>query len=277
MKDRVKSPLLVLDCHYLAHRAFHTTGRLSFDGKPTGVAFGFFRSVAVLRDEFQTDRIAFCFEHPHLFRRDIYPAYKCRRRNKKRTVQEAKALAGLALQISELRKNHLPWIGFKNIFQSYGMESDDLMAAVAFDPLRRSEQVILVTGDSDLYQCLREGVIIYSPQKKKILTEKWFIDKYGVLPKEWAKVKAITGCPTDEVEGIKGVGEVTALRFLRDELEESSKVVRTIRANLSIVHRNKALVKLPYENCPTPVIQTDEVSEKAWRDVVVGMGMKSIA
>jgi len=63
---------LILDVHYLAHRAFHSTRELVDDEKVC-VMFGFLKFLTFLKDEFGTDRIAFCFEHRHLFRRDVYP------------------------------------------------------------------------------------------------------------------------------------------------------------------------------------------------------------
>jgi len=272
----MKSPLLVLDTHYLCHRAFHSTGELSWQGRATGVIFGFLNSISALKDEFQTDRIVFCFEHSHLHRRDIYPDYKYKRA-KNRTEQEKKNYSALAIQISELRQRYLPKIGFKNIFCFRGMESDDIMAALAAS-YSSTQEVILVTSDADLWQCLGPNVSIFSPQKRKVYTEEWFHKTYQFTPSKWAVVKAIAGCDSDCVAGIKGVGEATALKFIRGELKKDSKAYRSIVSpeGKEIIRRNRMLVQLPYANCPTPNLLEDQITKKAWAEVCELLGMKSI-
>lgn len=271
---------LVIDVSFLCHRAFHTAQHLLWKEKPTGVIFGFLKSISFLKDEFQTDRVAFCFEHPDLFRKAIYPPYKSKRRSKERTEAEKKSYQGLNLQIAELRGRYLPRIGFKNIFCYRGMESDDIMAAIAMYCTDEDNEIILVTADSDLYQCLSENmVMIYSPQARKLLTEKWFVSKYGIVPSQWAVVKAIAGCSTDEIKGVGGVGELTALKYLRGELKESDRAYKAIRSreSLAIVRRNRILVKLPFHRCPIPHLQEDKVSSEGWRSVCSVLGMRSIA
>ena len=273
------TPLLVLDVHYLCHRAFHTMKELSFRGEATGVIFGFLKSLTLLKDEFGTDRVAFCFEHSHLLRRDVYPAYKRHRHQEQRTQEEQEARASLAGQIRQLRKQYLPRIGFKNVFCFDGYESDDIMAVLAHATKPHEEETILVTADSDLYQCLSPWVSIYSPQKQKMLTGDWFVCKYYIQPPQWAQVKALAGCATDEVKGIPGVGEATALRYLQGELKESSKAFQSIRSGegLKIQKRNRRLVKLPYAECPTPVLREDCIDAREWRAVCAELGMRSLA
>lgn len=275
----MSQPLLVLDVSYLCHRAFHSSKELSWQGKPTGVIFGFLKGISFFKNEFATDRVAFCFEHPHLFRRDIYPAYKRKRKTVERTAEEKKSYSSLVIQISELQHRYLPMIGFKNIFCQRGMESDDLMAALAWSTRTIDRDVILVTADLDLLQCLSDKVIIYSPQRKKLLTKAWFKKEYGLPPRYWWMVKAIAGCASDEVKGIKGVGEKTAIRYLRKELKESSKAYQSIVSpeGQEIMRRNKPLVRLPFRGCIEPEIQRDRITQKGWREVCRRLGMRSIA
>ena len=274
----MNQPLLVLDCHYLCHRAFHSSKELEWQGRPTGVIFGFLKSITFLKDEFQTDRIAFCFEHPHLFRREIYPPYKRKRHTTERTDEEKQSYEALAIQISQLHKRYLPQIGFKNVFCFRGMESDDVMAAIAADA-KVDEEVILVTADGDLLQCLRPNVSVYSPQKRELLTKDKFIAAHGIPPWQWVVVKAMAGCTSDEVKGIKGVGELTALRYLKGELKQASKAYQVINSSegRAIVRRNRRLVQLPGEGCPVPKIQEDQISREQWLKVCGMLGMRSLA
>jgi len=271
-------PLLVLDVNYLCHRVFHSFGELSWEGDSTGVLFGFLKSITTLKETFQTDRIAFCFDSSISLRRHFYPHYKKKRHAVERTQEQRHAYERLIAQMSDLRQKHLPNVGFKNVFCFEGMEADDILARIA-EGVSDGQEMCLVTGDSDLFQCLRFNVFIYSPQKNRIFTDVWFIKEYGILPQQWALVKAIAGCPTDEVKGVGGVGEKTALKYVRGELPKDSKAYKVIAsaASREIVRRNKGLVLLPLARCPVPVIVEDSVSRKAWQTMCDKLGMLSIA
>lgn len=269
-------PWLILDVHYLAHRAFHTGQELTWKGQATGVIFGLLKAISTFKDQFDTDRVAFCFEHKHLFRRDIFPAYKEHRRGKM-SDEDKHNYTQLGIQIHALRGNYLPTIGFRNIFCVHGMESDDLMAAIACG-LPETEEAILITSDMDLLQCLRSNVTIYSPQKQKLFTEHWFKKEYGLRPSQWAVVKAMAGCHGDGVPGIGGIGEKTALAYLRGELKKGKafEKIKSEEAKITI-QRNRRLVQLPYEGCPFPVLVPDKISKQGWEEVCTMLGMKSIA
>lgn len=276
----MNAPLLILDCHYLCHRAFHAQSDLSFHGIATGVIFGFLKQIGVLKNEFQTDRVGFCFEGDTLYRKIDFADYKMKRiqHEKKADPERLKARGDLCRQIEALRFHHLRNIGFRNIFYYPGWESDDIMARICQE---EEGEVILVTSDADMYQCLAPNVRMYSPQKKKLFTDKWFTKEYGIQPRQWAVVKAMAGCDTDGVPGIPGVGEVTALKFIRGELSKTSQIYKTIKSPeaAEIVTRNRRLVELPYEAVPTPSPEwvPEQISQKGWDAVCAKLGMKSLA
>jgi len=272
-------PLLVLDCHYLCHRAFHSQKDLSFEGIKTGVIYGFLAAIGALKNQFQTDRIAFCFEGATLWRRIYFPAYKQKRiqYEEKADPVKLKARGDLCRQIDELRLRHLPRIGFGNIFYFPGHESDDIMAEMA----RKQEgEVILVTSDADMYQCLSPRVSMFSPQQKKFFTDEWFRKEYGTFPKNWALVKAMAGCATDGVPGIPGVGEETALKFIKGELPRHHKIYEVIKSAEAkeIVSRNRRLVELPFSDPGVPEIkiEDDVISQKGWNEVCLKLGIRSM-
>jgi 5'-3' exonuclease len=238
------------------------------------VIYGFLKSISALKNEFQTDRIAFCFEGRGSKRKEVYPQYKARRGLDRKTEEEKKARTDLCRQIDLLRDKHLPRIGFRNVFHFDGYESDDIMAALA----REHENVVIVTSDLDLLQCISPTTIVYCPFKKKYLTNEWFIKTYNISPKQWAQVKAIAGCSTDGVPGIYGVGEKTAIKFIRDELDPESKTYGDVMcgAGRSIIRRNRKLVELPFEGCPVPEIREDRLTQEGWNEVCDSLGMKSL-
>lgn len=268
-------PLLVIDSHYLCHRAFHTSGHLGWKGKPTGVIFGFLTALIQLKEGFGSDRMVFCFEGRNLKRKQLYPAYKSGR-DKERTVEEEKSYRSLRHQIEDLRTVYLPKIGYRNIFAIPGYESDDVMAALAANVPPR-EDMILVTADSDMYQCLRDNVHIYSPHQAKFYSLYNFTQEHKIRPTQWAVVKAIAGCHGDNVKGVPGIGEKTALKYLRDELPEMSKPAVNIYLGRAIVRRNRPLVELPFAGCPVPTLQPDQIDRRRWAEVCHELGMKSLA
>ncbi len=274
----MNQPLLILDVSYLCHRAFHTQKGMSWKGRATGVIFGFLKSIGPLKDQFLTDRVAFCFESRESHRKKIYPDYKKKRTTRERTPEEQKSYEEFVEQIVDLKTRYLPQIGFNNCFCYPGYESDDIMAAIASN-LGSDDSAIIVTADHDLYQCIRSNVIVFNPQQADRVDVSAFVGRYGIRPHLWAMSKAIAGCHSDEVKGVPGVGEITALKFLRGELDPESKAHASILSpeGKAIVRRNRKLVELPFDGCPTPRIQEDCVCAKAWRRVCEELGMRSIA
>lgn len=276
----MKPPLIVLDCHYLCHRAFHSQPRsLEWKGRATGVIYGFLQTIGQLQKEFNSPRIAFCFESKTLKRKAIYPNYKQSRIDKREEgdADAKKAYNELTVQIAELRERHLRKIGWRNVFSFEGMEADDIMASIAQNK-DTDDEVILVTGDSDLWQCLSSSVNIYQPTKQKLLTVNWFLKTHGFLPSRWALVKAIAGCQGDGVKGVGGVGEKTAIKFIQGKLPDGSKAYQTImsREGKDIVWRNRDLVELPFKGCPVAKMLKDEVKNSTWVQTCIDLGFKSL-
>ena len=85
-----------------------------------------------------------------------------------------------------------------------------------------------------------------------------FITDYGIHPKHWIDVKSLAGCKSDRVPGIAGVGEITALKYIRQELPHNHKTHQRIQTphSIEVIKRNRLLVELPFPNTPiTELIQ----------------------
>lgn len=236
---------LLIDGNYLGHLSFHTMGDLtSDDGLPSGVVFGFLSRCVELGHRFTTNRFVFCWDSPNSVRREQYPQYKAQRREK--SPEERERYTILYTQINALKNDLLPRIGWKNQLEQDGLEADDVLTACAREC---SDQSIIVTSDEDLFQCLNEDKVrIYNPGKRRLWNETEFISEYNIIPSQWAMVKALAGCTSDNVPGVMGVGEKTALRFLRAELPTESKKYAAISRALKIgeVEQMMKLVCLPH-------------------------------
>lgn len=273
----MKRPLLILDATYLCWRAQYTTGHLSYKGEPTGVIYGFLRDVVKLQDIHATNRIAFCFDYDRksLLRKRIYPGYKSSRDSKVFTETEAQNYKNVQQQIIELREFVLGNLGFNNVFTEKGYEADDLIAAIV-QQRQRKEEMIIVGGDHDLYQLLSPLVSIWNPSAGLMTTEDSFSKTYGITPTQWIDVKAIAGCSSDDVKGVKGIGELTAAKFLSGKLLAGSAKHTLIISNNKTWRHNIPIVKLPYVGTPVPELMKDDVSDLKWRRMLQRFGIRSI-
>lgn len=271
---------ILLDCNYLCHRAKYSTGGLSHKGDATGVIYGFLKSLSMFQDLFNTSRFVFCWDSRYSKREEIFPEYKSarRKRRQERTEEENEIEWAFQDQMKKLRTTYLPVIGFENIFIQWGYEADDVIASVCLNSILEDDEAAIITSDKDLYQCISPTIFFYNPQTNKILTLQRFKKKYGIRPSEWVLVKSLAGCSTDNVPGIKRVGEKTAIKYLRGKLKETTKIYQTIglKKSWKIFTRNMGLVKLPFKGIKTFELKEDEMSEQGWRKVTEMLGMKSI-
>lgn len=266
---------LILDCNYLAHRAKYIFGDLSDKGSATGVVYGFLKDLLILRDKFQTNHFVFCWDSQVSKRQHKLPTYK-QQREKVLDEDGQEFETAFRQQMVLLREQYLLTIGFRNIFMQPGYEADDIIAAVCQN-LNPEDEGIIVTADQDLYQLIRHHITWYNPRTKEHLNVSKFRKRYGIKPKQWVDVKAIAGCHSDNVPGVKGVGEKTAIKYLRRELNTSYKTYQAILNGWdSIVKRNRQLVKLPLKGTMSPHLRKDKVTQEGWNEVTKSLGMKSI-
>lgn len=267
---------LVLDCSYLAWRAFYSTGSLSFEDKSTGVLYGFMRDILQFQERLGTKNMVFCFDRgPYLRERD-YPSYKENRIvNQNLTEEKKEMISQVREQLRLLRTEYLFDLGFRNVCSAKGYEADDVVASICLN-LPGTDEAVIVGSDKDLYQLLSSRVIMWNPNSKKAITQDSFEKQYGVTPTQWVDVKAIAGCSGDGVQGIKGAGELTAAKFLNGKLSNKSKAFQNIIAGNSIWDRNRHLVKLPYGGCPKFKLVEDKLDRNAWIALCDLLGMKSL-
>lgn len=273
--------VILVDVSNVAHAAFHTAGELTHLDNPTGVIFGFLSRISHLSNYYKTNDFVFCFDRRPYLREEIYPEYKVK--DYKYTLEEKAARKILFAQVNALRKTILKSIGFRNIISDVGYESDDFLAAYIKKNLPKdvTTRYIIVSTDKDLYQLLDYNmqVEIQRPGKLGMYHYGDFIGEYGVEPDEWAEVKAIAGCPTDKVKGIRGVGETTAIKYINGNLKKESVASQNInsKSGQRIIARNRKLVKLPYKGTKLPKYRSNRVTTEKWNEVCLTFGIKSLS
>lgn len=268
---------LVLDMHNLAWRAFHRFHGLEHDTKSTGVIYGVMRAIQTLTNEHATRHVVFCFDSQKSLRQEAFKDYKSERRNKVWSDEEQVKFTAMRRQILLLRNKILPRLGYKNVFHCDGYEADDIIASVV-GRIRPKEEAVIVSTDKDMFQLLRHNVLIWHPTEKKTLSAEGFRNKYGIHPPQWAMVKALAGCKSDGVPGIRGIGETLAVGHLKGNIDPFSKPGKSIRLNADLVARNLKLVRLPFKGCPRfKLDRTEKINPLVWRRVAEEYGMTSIA
>jgi 5'-3' exonuclease len=247
---------------------------LSHHDLATGVIFGFLSRVLVLAHKFKTNDIVFCWDSKSSVRKKLYPEYKAQRR-KDKTEKELAELEIAVKQFTTLRRKILPAIGFRNVFVQKGLEADDLIAKTV---IKKEGRFVIVAADEDLFQLLEWfNVRMYIPTKKKIMTRERFAEEYGISPGYWYAVKQIAGCSSDNVKGVQGVGEKTAIKYLTKTLKYTSKAYKEItnRENAGLFARNLELVMLPHWATKEIERVDNEFSIKGFKKVCRKYGMES--
>ena len=215
-------------------------------------------SLGSLADLFDTDHFIFCWDSRKNKRRQIYKDYK-RKRYEERTADEQFKDEETKRQITLLRSRVLPTIGFKNSFVCTGYEADDVIAQICVQ--YHDHEMVIVSTDKDLFQCLTPTICMYRmlPSGKTELLTNWdFIRKWEISPEEWADVLAIAGDTSDNIEGVAGVGQITACKFMKGELGKQTKAYFNIMNSEEMINRNKMLTRLPMEGIAEYTISTDE-------------------
>lgn len=253
---------LIIDSSHLLYQAIYSgMPELEYGLQKTHIIFSFISKILALANRFQTNRFIFCFDHKLNKRKKVYPQYK-EKRNKKDKTEEEREMFGMAFeQLNELRESVLPSLGFRNVFQKAGFESDDIMASLVMNNVG---DYVLISNDEDMWQVL-DYCSVYNSKTDKVYTKKDFIEEYEIGPKQWVDVKAVGGCKSDEVEGAGGGFKVkSALSFVKGELPKHHKVHAefTSEEGKAVIARNLKLVKLPYEG--TGIF---ELREESFRSV----------
>lgn len=267
--------LIIIDSNYICYvQKFALSAGLSYKGGRTEIIYGFLKTVLDIAERFETSDFAFAWDSRHSKRRELYPEYKMHRVEAKEELSEEEQEQDRIAykQFDQLRRDVLPAIGFNNVFRKKGYESDDIMASIVYNE-NGNRKCTIVSGDEDMYQCLG-SCSIYNVRKHETMTEKMFKRLYGITPAQWVNVKQIGGCTSDNVKGIKGIGQGRALSYVRGELK--GKYLENIHNdNGKVFLRNLPLVRLPFEGTGRFIIENDTFKLTDFKAVCKEYGLKS--
>ncbi|MDR2532176.1 MAG: DNA polymerase I [Oscillospiraceae bacterium] len=200
--------LLVIDGNSIANRAFYGIRPLSNKaGVPTHASTGFLNIYLKLLRQFKPDAVAVAFDvRKPTFRAEIYPEYKA---NRKGMPDE------LAVQLPYI-KQLMTALGV-TVLECGGYEADDILGTLANAAASEGNECILATGDRDAFQLVNEKVSVNLAKTNDdtIFTPELIQETYGITPAQMLDVKALMGDSSDNIPGVKGIGEKTAFDLIK--------------------------------------------------------------
>jgi DNA polymerase I len=198
--------LYLIDGSSYIYRAFYALGRLTNSrGMPTQAIYGFAQMLLKVMREKEPDYLCVVFDPPGpTHRHEMYAAYKATRQ------KMPEDLVAQVPYIKELVVYH----GVARL-EKEGYEADDIIATLTRWAGQHDLEVVIVSGDKDLVQLIHDpGVKQWDPQKERVFTEETVADKFGIAPRQMVDYLALVGDSTDNIPGVKGVGEKTARQLL---------------------------------------------------------------
>jgi DNA polymerase-1 len=205
MKRDNQTVYLVDGSSYI-HRAYHAIKGLSNSkGLPTNAIFGFTRMLIKLLDEKSPNYIAVVLDAKGpTFRHGIFKEYKATRPP---TPED------MAVQIPYI-KEVVAGLDIA-MFEKEGYEADDIIATIAVLAGNQGLNVVIVSGDKDFRQTLSEHTVMWDPMNDKLVDYEGLKRDYGLEPEQVIEVMALSGDSVDNIPGIPGVGEKTALTLIQ--------------------------------------------------------------
>ena len=134
----------------------------------------------------------------------------------------------------------------------------------------------MVTADGDLYQCISEAVAWWDPGRDSMLGPSGFMKKKGLAPEAWARAKALMGCHSDNVKGISGIGEITAVKYLTGlPIPDKKRIAIECAEGQTIFQRNLSLVELPHAKTRPFLVDPPRYCPEAFFKWCKKLGMNS--
>ncbi|MCR4877282.1 MAG: DNA polymerase I [Clostridiales bacterium] len=206
----MKDVFLLVDGNSLMHRAFHALPLMDADGVYTNAVYGFLSMLLKVIREEKVQYLAVCFdEHGPTFRHTVYAEYK----------------AGRAATPPELRQQFETILGLLDDmgirrFSMQGWEADDLLGTLSLKGAEAGVSPLLLTGDRDALQLVGGGTELMFTRKGisetiRFTPEKVY-EEYGITPAQVTDWKGLAGDSSDNIPGVPGVGDKTAVKLLQE-------------------------------------------------------------
>ena len=200
------NPLVLVDGSSYLYRAFHAFPPLTNSaGEPTGAMYGVLNMLKSLISQVQPSHIAVVFDAKgKTFRDEMFEQYKSHRppmpddlRKQIQPLHDIIRALGIPLLVIE------------------GVEADDVIGTLAVAASKTNQKVLISTGDKDMAQLVDDNIMLINTMNNTLLDREAVIEKYGIPPELIIDYLALMGDSADNIPGVAGVGEKTALGLLQ--------------------------------------------------------------
>lgn len=212
VKKKDKKTVVILDSHAIIHRAYHALPDFSSSkGEPTGALYGLSTMVFGIIKEFKPDYIFAAFDLPKpTYRHVVYTDYKSGRKALDENL------------ITQIKKSREIFQAFNiPILEKEGYEADDVIGTLSSKLSKEKDvEVIIASGDMDTLQLVIKDTVKVFTLKKGIkdtilYDEKTVVDRFGFKPEQIPDYKGLRGDTSDNIIGVKGIGEKTATDLIQ--------------------------------------------------------------
>ena len=281
----MKKRLIIIDGNSLMNRAFYALPPMkSAKGISTNIIYGYSTILQKIKDDYNPDYLVATFDlRAPTFRHLQYEAYKA---NRLKMPEE------MAEQIPYLKKL-ISALGYE-ILEMEGFEADDIIGTLSLDGEKKGIETLVITGDKDALQLISENVNILITKKGISEVDRFDEDRlkevYGLRPDQIVDLKGLMGDSSDNIPGVPGVGEKTALELLKtydtienlyehlDEIKKP-KLKEKLENNKELAFLSKSLatinrvveIKMNYEEFNGKNIDYDTLE-----DIYEELSMKSL-
>lgn len=242
--------LLLIDGHSQAYRAYFglKTPLSTRAGEPTSAVFGFARKFLSVLREYKPDAVAAAFDVGDTWRHAEYQEYKATRERMPEDMPSQ-----IERIVEFLHAFNVPVITYSNF------EADDVLGTLATQASAAGDDVLILTGDRDMFQLVDDHVrILYTSggpnPVTSIVGRDQVRERYGLAPEQFVDFKALLGDSSDNIPGVPGVGEKTAVKLMQEygsidgiyaHLESlTPKLRQSLADNRAQVERNQRLCRI---------------------------------
>lgn len=237
--------ILAIDFNSLMNRSFFAIRTLTAkDGTPTNALFGFVKTYQKLLKTYEPDVVIAAYDvHAPTFRHQMYADYKGTR---SAMADELRVQMPLGREFVELAGG--------TVFGIEGWEADDILGTVARWAEDHGEKCIIATGDRDSLQLVSDAVSVNLATNKGdvLMTPAEIAEQYGVTPPQMIEIKSLMGDASDNIPGVKGIGEKTAGTLIRE-----NGSLQNILDNLDNINATPRIKKLIAEHKEEALLSHD--------------------
>lgn len=237
--------IFLIDGMYVLFSSFYSNRNMrTLKGEPTGAIYGFVTRVESIIRDVRPHRIGVAFDSKEkTFRHRWFEPYKA-----KRLVPPEELVQQIPLV-----KEYLALRGIQ-LFEASGFEADDVIAACSTAEAGKGNEVLIFSADKDLFQLVDDRIFIFHPKLKQKLDAPAVKEHFGVSPRQIVDFLSLTGDTSDNIPGVPGIGEKTALKIIEkfqglDNLlnnldEADEKIKKKIESNRESLQISRQLIDL---------------------------------